>query len=154
VVNSLPLKQFGVNFGLLPNNRVRIQKLGTFRALGFGQIPQGAEIANGVLLKKPSGFYLHLTVYVPRDGSEKRTPAHPSGADKTGFGPVRLDLGVKYPLTLSNGLRFEYQIPPSRRLKRLQRRLSRQRERSKNGAHTRRLLREEGPVHRRRRAQG
>jgi len=39
-VNSIPLKQYGVTFTLdRDKNRVRIQKLGSFRVLGLRQIP-------------------------------------------------------------------------------------------------------------------
>ncbi len=55
-VNSIPLKQYNVTYRLdFARNRVRIQKLGTFRVLGLRQIPANAEIANAVLMRKPSG---------------------------------------------------------------------------------------------------
>ncbi len=67
-VNSIPLKQHGVTFSLdLGRNRVRIQKLGTFRVLDLHQIPPKVEIASAVLAQKPSGYYLHVTCYVPKE---------------------------------------------------------------------------------------
>ncbi|MGC8558903.1 MAG: hypothetical protein ACP5NC_07960 [Nitrososphaeria archaeon] len=38
---------------------------------------------------------------------------------------VGMDLGIKTQITLSNGVRVEYQIQPSEKLKELQRKLSR-----------------------------
>jgi len=55
-------------------NRVRIQKLGKFRVLGLHQIPADAEIANAVLLRKPSGYYLHVTCYLPKDSRTSPNP--------------------------------------------------------------------------------
>ncbi|MDK2923718.1 MAG: putative transposase, partial [Pseudothermotoga sp.] len=50
-VNSIALKQYGVSYKLdFARNRVRIQKLGSFRVLGLHQIPDNAEIANAVLV--------------------------------------------------------------------------------------------------------
>ncbi|MDK2924145.1 MAG: putative transposase, partial [Pseudothermotoga sp.] len=50
-VNSIALKQYGVSYKLdFVRNRVRIQKLGSFRVLGLHQIPDNAEIANAVLV--------------------------------------------------------------------------------------------------------
>ncbi|AYJ74005.1 putative transposase [Thermus phage phiLo] len=139
-VNSIPLKQYGITYKVdFERNRVRIQKLGSFRVLGLHQIPTGAELASAVLVRRPSGYYLHLVAYVPKDEGSK-------GGDKEGVGelpPVGLDLGVKHQLTLSNGLRFEYGIPPSRRVRRLHRQLSRKEKGSKNYAHIRHLLRRE-----------
>jgi len=72
-VNSIPLRQYGKTYKLdFERNRVRIQILGVFRVLGLHQIPEDAEIANAVLVRKPSGYYLHVTCLLytspsPRD---------------------------------------------------------------------------------------
>lgn len=67
-VNSIPLKQYAITYSLdFTRNRVRIQKLGEFRVLGLHQMPPGAEIANAVLVRKPSGYYLHVTCYLPSE---------------------------------------------------------------------------------------
>lgn len=94
-VNSIPLKQYGITYSLdFARNRARIQKLGEFRVLGLRQIPPGAEVANAVLVRKPSGYYLHVTCYLPRE----RFRREPVG------GAVGVDFGVGVKLTLSNGL--------------------------------------------------
>lgn len=67
-VNSIPLKQYGITYSLdFTRNRVRIQKLGEFRVLGLHQMPPGMEIANAALVRKPSGYYLHVTCYLPSE---------------------------------------------------------------------------------------
>ncbi|MER3451823.1 MAG: hypothetical protein C4300_07275, partial [Thermus sp.] len=147
-VNSIPLKQYGVTYGLdLERNRVRIQRLGSFRVLGLHQIPPGAEMANAfkvrpsgvTLVRKPSGYYLHVVVYVPRDGGANPGLEHPQPEEQ--LKPIGIDLGIKHQLTLSNGLQFQYEVPVSKRVKRLQRILSRKKKGSKNYEHTRYRLR-------------
>ncbi|WP_211264230.1 hypothetical protein, partial [Hydrogenibacillus schlegelii] len=94
-VNSVPLKQYGVTYSLdFARNRVRIQKLGSFRVLGLHQIPPDAEIANAVLVSKPSGYYLHVTCYLSKENSHRKSIG----------GEVGIDFGVDSKLTLSNGI--------------------------------------------------
>lgn len=134
-VNSIPLKQYGVTYSLdFVRNKVRIQKLGKFRALGLHQIPAEAEIANAVLVQKPSGCCLHVTCYLPKD-------SHTS--QNTIGNVVGIDFGVNSKLTLSNGLKIDFEIRETPRLKRLQRKLARTQKGSKNREKILRLLRRE-----------
>ena len=133
-VNSIPLKQYGVTYSLdLTRNRVRIQKLGEFRVLGLHQIPPGAEIASAVLVRKPSGYYLHVTCYLPGEHFSRE----PVGK------AVGVDFGVDSKLTLSNGLKVDFEMRETPRLKRLQRRLARTKKGSRNRERIRLLLRRE-----------
>jgi putative transposase len=133
-VNSIPLKQYGVTYSLdFARNRVRIQKLGEFRVLGLRQIPPAAEIANAVLVRKPSGYYLHVTCYLPKEHFRRE----PVGE------VVGIDFGVGSKLTLSNGLKIDFEVHETRRLKRLQRRLTRTKKGSRNRERIRFLLRRE-----------
>jgi len=101
-VNSIPLKQYGVTYSLdFAQNRVRIQRLGKFRVLGLHQIPADAEIANAVLVRKPCGYYLHVTCYLPKDS---HTSLNPVGKD------IGIDFGVSSKLTLSNGIRIDFEV--------------------------------------------
>jgi len=133
-INSIPLKQYGVTYKLdFARNRVRIQNLGTFRVLGLQQIPEKAEIANGVLVRKPSGYYLHVTCYIPREDSVRK---HIGEA-------VGIDFGVNKKLTLSNGLQIRFELHETKRLKRLQRDISRCKKGSNNREKLRGKLRKE-----------
>jgi len=115
-VNSIPLKQYGVTYKLnFAYNRVRIQKLGDFRVLGLHQIPKGAEIANAVLVRKPSGYYLHVTCYLLKEHFKKEHIAEAVG----------IDFGVSNKIILSNGLAIDFELHETRRLKKLHRKLSR-----------------------------
>jgi len=134
-VNSIPLKQYGVTYSLdFARNRVRIQKLGKFRVLGLHQIPAEAEIANAVLVRKPCGYYLHVTCYLPKD--EYFSP-NPVGKD------IGIDFGVGSKLTLSNGIKIDFEVHETPRLKQLQRKLARTQKGSRNRERIRFLLRKE-----------
>jgi putative transposase len=133
-VNSIPLKQYGVTFSLdLGSNKVRIQKLGTFRVLGLRQIPPEADIASAVLVRKPSGYYLHVTCYVPKESPSRQLIG----------GAVAVDFGVHAKLTLSNGIKIDFELRETERLKTLQRKFERTKKGSKNRKKLRFLLRKE-----------
>jgi len=134
-VNSIPLKQYGITYGLdFARNIVRIQKLGSFRVLGFHQIPADAEIANAVLVRKPSGYYLHVTCYL-----HKGSCASPVIINRD----VGMDFGISSKLTLSNGIKIDFEIHETVRLKRLQKKLARAQKGSRNREKLRLLLRKE-----------
>jgi putative transposase len=133
-VNSIPLKQHGVTFTLdRDKNRVRIQKLGTFRVLGLRQIPSEAEVASAVLVRKPSGYYLHVTCYVPKESFSRQLIGE----------AIAIDFGVHAKLTLSNGVKIDFELRETERLKILQRKLERTKKGSKNRKKLRFLLRRE-----------
>ncbi|MDW7973476.1 MAG: transposase [Thermodesulfovibrio sp.] len=131
-LNSVPLKQYGVTYKLdFSRNRIYIQKLCSFRILGLKQIPPDCDIASAVLLRKPNGFYVHVTTY-----QEKKNI---STINK----PIGIDFGVKDKINLSNGLKIDFEVPESKRLKLLQNVLSRKKKNSKNREKIKALLRKE-----------
>lgn len=131
-LNSIPLKQYGVTYKLdFSKNRVHIQKLGNFRILGLRQIPDNCEIASAVLLRKPNGFYIHVTTYQDKVRVSDTTK------------PVSIDFGIENKVFLSNGVSIDFEIPESQRLKRLQRKFSRTKKHSKNREKILWLLRKE-----------
>jgi putative transposase len=120
VVSSINLKQYKVSFDIdFERNKVRIQGLGWFRVLGLHQIPQGCEIANAQLVKKPSGYFVYLTCYVKKEYFQR---------DKV-RDAVGIDFGVANKLTLSNGLSVDFEVEESERLKRLQKKVSKKEKR-------------------------
>jgi putative transposase len=133
-VNSIPLKQYGVTYKLdFTQNRVKIQKLGDFRILGLHQIPENAEIANAVLVRKPSGYYLHVTCYLSKEHF-KREPIGEA---------VGIDFGIDTKITFSNGLKIDFELHETRRLKKIQRELAKAKKSSRNREKLRFLLRKE-----------
>ncbi|ACX52782.1 putative transposase IS891/IS1136/IS1341 family [Ammonifex degensii KC4] len=134
-VNSIPLKQYDVTYSLdFARNRVRIQKLGSFRVLGLHQIPPDAEVASAVLVRKPSGYYLHVTCYLPREYF-----CYPYKLGEAVGG----DFGVETKITLSNGIKIDFEVRETPRLKRLQRKLARTKKGSRSRGKIRLLLRRE-----------
>ena len=97
-------------------NKIRIEKIGILVVNGLEQINlDEVEFANAKLIQKPSGFYIHLTVY-----SKKQSQ---SEIEKEILG---LDMGIKDQLTFSNGVKVSFYLEESEQLKGLMRRLSRQ----------------------------
>jgi len=125
-VRAISLKQYGITYRFThEGNRVKLQGLpGSLRVRGFHQIPPGAELANGVLMKKARGYYLKVTVYTDRREDPKPLPARSIG----------LDAGLKHQFAFSNGVVVEYRIQgrQGKKLKRRYREFSRKQKGSKN----------------------
>lgn len=117
-ITSLVFKQVGMDFNIdYANNTVKLRKIGTVKVRGLNQFSHDAEIGGRLkLLIRPTGYYLHLTVYIlPTDYSHV-----PKGSI------IGLDMGIKTMLTTSDGFEYDCKIHHTSRLKKLQRKLSRQ----------------------------
>ena len=106
---------------IVSNTKIRIQGLGTFHVRGLDQFEKGCDFANAKLVRKPSGFYLHITSYV----NKKSNTTPPKGV-------VGLDFGIKKTITTSDNDTFKVYIPETERLKSLQRKQVKQQKGSKN----------------------
>ena len=114
--NEINLKQFGQTYAIKGKNKIRVEKIGVLVVNGLEQINiDEVEFANARLIKKPSGFYIHLTVYTKRQPQEQ--------TEKEVLG---LDMGIKDQLTFSNGVKVNFYVEESKQLKGLMRKLSRQ----------------------------
>src|SRR5699024_5848195 len=117
-ITSLTFKQVGIDFNInYNNNTVKLSKIGTVKVRGLNQFSHDAEIGGRLkLLIRPTGYYLHVIVYtIPTDYSHV-----PKGSI------VGLDMGIKTMLTTSDGFEYDCKIYHTSRLKKLQRKLSRQ----------------------------
>ncbi len=110
-ISSVPLTQHKYTHTIdRKHSCVKIQRLKQrLKVRGIKQLPEDCEIASGNLIKRDNEYYLHITVYT----SKKRTIV-PNTI-------VGIDAGCSTQLTLSNGIKIEYQVPVSKRLKRLDR---------------------------------
>ena len=99
ICNCIPLRQYNTTYRIDFFRRlVRIQNIRKcFTVHGLEQIPSEAEITNAKLLRKASGFYLHVTCFVPKE-QLKRTGRM-----------VGIDFGIEHNLTLSSGMRIREQ---------------------------------------------
>ena len=114
--NEIDLKQFGQTYAIKGKNKIRVQNIGVLTVSGLEQINlDEVEFANAKLIQKPSGFYIHLTVYTKKQ--------HQSNAEKEILG---LDMGIKDQLTFSNGVKVNFYLEESEQFKGLMRKLSRQ----------------------------
>ena len=114
--NEINLKQFGKTHYFKGKNKIHIQNIGVLVVNGLEQINlDEVEFANAKLIKKPSGFYIHLTVYT------KKQPQPETSKEILG-----LDMGIKDQLTFSNGVKVNFYLEESEQLKGLMRKLSRQ----------------------------
>lgn len=114
--NEINLKQFGTTYSIKGKNKIHIQRIGVVVVNGLEQLNlDEVEFANAKLVKKPSGFYIHITVY------SKKQPQ--SNTEKEVLG---VDMGIKNQLTFSNGVKVNFYLEESEQLKGLMRKLSRQ----------------------------
>jgi len=131
--NSISLSQYGNGYEFIKvaagkyklqlsvNNEIRKelttkdQKFKLISIHGSDQIKPEMEFTSAKLVRKPSGFYIHATVYLPRE--DKPMPKKHS---------IGLDFGIKNTLTTSEGKTWNIRVPESQRLKLAQKKLARQ----------------------------
>ena len=134
---SLNLKQYGNTYKIYSHNKMKIQGISKKIIVNgldqFIDIPD-IEIANAKILNKPDGYYIAITTYQNIDNLHEKEYI---GEE------IGIDFGIKANITLSNGETFSCSIEETKRLKRLQRKMSRQKKGSNNRYKTRRLIRKE-----------
>ena len=114
--NEINLPQFGKTYKIKSHNKISVQNIGVLVVNGLEQINlDEVEFANAKLIQKPSGFYIHLTVY-----SNKQPEVQ---TEKEILG---LDMGIKDQFAFSNGVKVNFYLEESEQLKGLMRKLSRQ----------------------------
>jgi putative transposase len=112
-INSVPLKQFNNTFYVdRENNTIRLQGMkSNLKVIGLEQIPTNVEIANAVLVRKVEDFYVNITTF--QEKVEKIVPNESIG----------IDFGCQTQLTFSDGTKVEFQVIPTKRLRRLDRKI-------------------------------
>jgi len=132
-MQSIPLKQFGNTFKIFDDKKyIHVQGIKQkLKVIGLKQIPVGADIANGTLIHKNGDYFLSITTY-----QEKKIPVLSNDS-------VGIDFGLSKQLTLSTGVAIQYSIPVSPKLRRIARKLSKQKLYSKNWNKTRIKLNKE-----------
>ena len=114
--NEINLKQFGNTYKIKSHNKISVQNIGVLVVNGLEQINlDEVEFANAKLIKKPSGYYINITIY-----SKKQSKPE---IEKEVIG---LDMGIKDQLTFSNGVKVNFYLEESEQLKGLMRKLNRQ----------------------------
>lgn len=102
--NSIPLRQYGTTYNInFKNNTVTIQNMSKYplKVRGLKQIPKDAEIANARLVRKPSGYYIHITTF--------STPECISTGAMCG-----VDFGIGTNMTFNNGEKVNIEVPETK----------------------------------------
>lgn len=133
---SIDLKEYGRTYAINREaQKVKIQKLGWVKVRGLDNIPADVEFANAKLLNKSDGYYLDITTY--RDKNMYTSRQYIPGS------VIGLDFGLSAAITTSEGEHLNLYVEETDRLKRLQKKLSRQKKGSNNYKKTCILIRQE-----------
>jgi putative transposase len=140
-VNSIPLKQYRHTWWIVDENHVHIQGIREkkLRVRGIAQIPKKAEATSAMLIRKHGDFYLHITTYKCKE-LLSNTCLEQNKEQALREKSIGIDLGIKNQITLSGGIRINYSVPITKKMKRLQRELNRREYESKNWYKTKEKL--------------
>jgi putative transposase len=120
MVNSIPLKQFNNSY-YIREGKVRLQGMRQWlRVRGLEQIPKEAEIACATLIRRNGDYYINITTYANKQ--KKHIPEAVIG----------IDFGCETQLTFSNGVKVRFQVPVSKRLRKLDRKIMKKRRKDSN----------------------
>ena len=123
---SIGLKQLGVTHKIVSGNRIKVQGIKKPLLIhGLEQLDryESHEIANAILHKCGDDYYIYLTVYTPKadvDGKDFKNEQ------------VGIDFGCQTSLTMSDGTKVNAIVEETERLKRLQKKMFRQKKGSNN----------------------
>lgn len=131
---SLDLKQYNTTYKFY-GNKVKIQNIkGKLKVNGLNQFDDNIEFANAKLLNTPTGYYIAITTFINKDKSIAKEHKNER---------IGVDFGCSTSFTLSNGNKLYCSVQESDRLKRLQRKLSKQKKGSERRRKTIYLIRKE-----------
>jgi putative transposase len=109
-INSIPLKQYNNSY-YIRNGKIRLQGMKQWlRVRGLEQV-KDKEVACATLVRKCNDYYIHITTY-----STPEVKAIPEAV-------VGIDFGCETQLTFSNGVKVKFQVAPSKRLRKLDRKI-------------------------------
>jgi len=129
---SIPLIQYNTTYKIVDKNHIHIQKIKqNLKVSGLSQIPQNSEIANANLIHKNGDYFIQITTF------QSKSEFIPNNSS------IGIDFGISSQLTLSNGINIKYEIPISDKIKCLSRKLSKQKQYSKNWYKTKTKLNKE-----------
>ena len=120
--NSIPILTGGIR--IIDNSHITIPGFKKLKVYGLNQILNlnDYELADGRLVKKASGYYIHVSVCINKDSFKQR---------KQTYKEIGLDFGIKDNITTSDGEKFNCNVQESEYLKYLQKQLHRKQKDSK-----------------------
>lgn len=132
--NSIIYKQYDNTHWIVNNKSIKLQGLKKpLFVRGLKQLPQNCEFANFNLIRRASGFYIHITTYSNKVEEENKLS---SKKDSVG-----LDFGIKTMITTSDAKTYDVSISESPKLKFYSRKVNKAKKGSKNRYKLRRKLR-------------
>jgi putative transposase len=149
-VNSIEFKQYGISYKF-QGNRIKLAGIKQpLKVSGIEQLDLNImSPANSRLVRRPSGLYLLITVWMDKSVSNIRPTkkGHKMKQTKSGRS-IGIDLGIKTTIVTSDGEAINIRISETDQLKKLQRRFSRllrlnKRKRSNNANKINHLIRKE-----------
>ena len=105
------------------NSHITIPGFANLKVYGLDQLKKYKEyeLANAKFIRKPSGFYIHISICIPKENNIL----------KKNYKEVGLDFGIKDNIVTSDGEKFNCKVQESEQLKFLQKQLHRKQKGSK-----------------------
>ena len=122
---SIHLKQYGITHKITDKNHIKIQGIKKpLQVKGLDQIDlEYCEVATMNLLKQPDGYYLSIVTYTDKSKIQNPKPKNDI---------IAIDFGCETSFTFSNETKVDFEIKETERVKKLQKKLSRQTKGSNN----------------------
>lgn len=121
IINSLPLKQFGMTYKIRNDKYINIQGFKKdFKVIGLKQIPEDADFANATLIRKSKDYYFKITCFV-----EKKKKIQVNNA-------IGLDFGIKDNVIDNFGNKYNFMFPETKQIKKCAKKVSKKKKGSKN----------------------
>lgn len=124
-INCLNLKQFGTTHRIKSLHRVELQGFKqSFYVYGLDQFytNPNAEIANAQLIRRNGEYYIHWTVYIDKK--------HIPSIEKNG-NTIGIDFGCATAFTLSDGRKIDFKLQETESMRKLHKKIARQKKDSK-----------------------
>lgn len=124
-VNCVIYKQFDVTHKINSLHRVKLQSIdGSLYAYGLNQFytNPNAEIANAQLICRNGDYYIHWTVYIDKN----KIPS----IEKNGK-TIGIDFGCATSFTLSDGRKIDFKLQETESMRKLHKKIARQKKDSK-----------------------
>jgi transposase len=134
-INCINLKQFGITHRIKSLHRVELQGFKqSFYVYGLDQFytNPNAEIANAQLLRKNGEYYIHWTVYIDKK--------HIPSIEKNGK-TIGIDFGCATAFSLSDGRKIDFKLQETESMRKLHKKMARQKKDSKQYKKSCELLR-------------
>jgi len=123
--NCINLKQFGITHRIKSLHRVELQGFKqSFYVYGLDQFytNPNAEIANAQLIRRNGEYYIHWTVYIDKK--------HIPSIDKNGK-TIGIDFGCATSFSLSDGRKIDFKLQETESMRKLHKKIARQKKDSK-----------------------